>query len=140
MNTDENKALIEAIFEKLSRGDGSMFIEHLADDVVQTVTGKHSWSKVHKGKEALIRDVYGYLRTLVKDTGKTQPLNIIAGGDWVVVEARGDMITKEGVPYQNDYCLIYRLEGGKIVEIKEYMDSVYCEQILGTYPASLRDA
>ncbi len=32
------------------------------------------------------------------------------------------MLTKAGVRYDNEYCLIYRLENGKIDEIREYCD------------------
>jgi uncharacterized protein len=60
---------------------------------------------------------------------------ILADEDWVVIEARGDMTTKAGVPYQNHYCLMFRLKDGMIVEMREYNDSAYCERILGYFPA-----
>ncbi len=140
MSAEANKALMQAIFEKVSQGDGSMFMEHLAEDVVHTISGESSWSKVHRGKEAIVRDVYRYLRTLVKEAGKTKPFHYIADGDWVVIEARGDMVTQDGTTYQNHYCLLYKLKEGMIVEMKEYMDTAYCERILGPYPASLKEA
>jgi uncharacterized protein len=51
-----------------------------------------------------------------------------------VVEARGEMRTRAGVPYNNEYCLIYRLKDGKIVEFREYCDSALTEAVLGKYP------
>jgi hypothetical protein len=51
-----------------------------------------------------------------------------------VVEAKGDNVTPEGVRYDNDYCLVFRLEGGKIKEIREYCDSVLTEKALGPFP------
>jgi ketosteroid isomerase-like protein len=53
-----------------------------------------------------------------------------------VGEARGDMVTKAGVRYENEYCLIYRLQGGKIVDITEYCDSALFEAVLGKFPAA----
>jgi hypothetical protein len=53
-----------------------------------------------------------------------------------VVEARGGMVTKAGVRYENEYCLVYRLERGSIVEITEYCDSALCEAVLGKFPAA----
>jgi ketosteroid isomerase-like protein len=53
-----------------------------------------------------------------------------------VVEGRGEMTSKTGVPYNNEYCLIYRLREGKIVEITEYNDSALCERVLGPFSAS----
>jgi ketosteroid isomerase-like protein len=47
-------------------------------------------------------------------------------------EAHG---TKAGVRYENEYRLVYRLERGKIVEIREYCDSALCEAVLGVFPA-----
>jgi uncharacterized protein len=60
----------------------------------------------------------------------------LADEDWVVIEAVGDMVTKEGERYDNHYCLLYRLRDGKIVEIREYNDSLLCERVLGPYPTS----
>jgi ketosteroid isomerase-like protein len=64
----------------------------------------------------------------------------IADGDIVVVEAKGDNVTPEGVRYDNDYCLVFRLEDGKIKEIREYCDSVLTEKALGPFPAPVRQA
>ena len=58
----------------------------------------------------------------------------MADEDHVVVEARGDNMTKSGVPYCNDYCMVYRLRDGKIVEIREYCDSALVEAVLGRFP------
>ena len=46
------------------------------------------------------------------------------------------MTTKAGVRYENEYCLVYRLENGKIVEIREYCDSALTESVLGVFPAA----
>jgi ketosteroid isomerase-like protein len=88
-----------------------------------------------EGKAALVRDLYGYLSTLLAEGRRTIAHRFIADGDHVVVEARGDMVTKAGVRYQNEYCLVYRLANGKIVEIREYCDSALCEAVLGVFPA-----
>jgi uncharacterized protein len=53
-----------------------------------------------------------------------------------VVEARGDNLTRTGARYDNDYCLVFHLEIGKIKEIREYCDSVLVERVLGEFPAS----
>jgi ketosteroid isomerase-like protein len=137
MSAAENKKLMQKIFEGLAKGDGSMFVEHLAGDATMTVTGQYSWSRTFTGKANIRRDLYGYVHSLLAERGKTLAFHFIADEDWVVVEARGNMVTKAGVPYQNHYCLLYRLEHSMIVEMKEYQDSALCERILGPYPAQL---
>ena len=134
MNAAENKRLIETIFAAIAAGDRAPFVAALADDVTMRVTGHNSWSQTFRGKEALLRDLYGYLATLLADGRRTTPLRFIADDDHVAVEAVGEMRTRAGVPYTNEYCLIYRLKNGKIAEIREYLDSALCEQVLGPYP------
>jgi ketosteroid isomerase-like protein len=134
MNVTENRKLMELLFAAVAAGDRASFFDHISDDVVMRITGRYSWSRTFRGKEALSRELYGYLATLLAEGRKTLPLRFIAEGDHVVVEAVGEMRTRDGIPYNNEYCLIYRLSGGKIVEIREYCDSALCERVLGPFP------
>jgi ketosteroid isomerase-like protein len=136
VSATENKQLMQDIFAAVAAGNRTRFLDSLADDVTLRVTGQYSWSRTFKGKASLVRDMYGYLSTLLKDGRRTIAHRFIADGDRVVVEARGDMVTKAGVRYENEYCLIYRLPGGKIVDITEYCDSALCEAVLGKFPAA----
>jgi uncharacterized protein len=85
----------------------------------------------------VLRDLYGYVASLLKQR-RTVPVRFIADDEWVAVEARGDMVTHAGERYDNHYCLIYRIENGKIHEIREYQDSTLCERVLGPFPAARR--
>lgn len=135
MSSAENKQLMQEIFARVAVGDGSLFVEHLADDVVMRVSGQYSWSRTFTGKQSVLRDLFGVVRERTTGTRKTIPLRFIADGDHVVVEARGEMTSKSGMPYNNEYCLIYRLRDRKIVEITEYQDSTLCERVLGPFSA-----
>jgi ketosteroid isomerase-like protein len=134
MGATENKQLMEGIFARVAAGDRAALVDALADDVTMRVTGQYSWSRTFKGKAALLRELYGYLHTILAEGRRTIPLRFIANDDHVVVEARGDMKTKAGVRYENEYCLIYRLKDGRIVEIREYCDSALTEAVLGKFP------
>ena len=136
MSAAENKRLMQAIFARVAGGDGSLFVEHLADDVVLRVTGQYSWARTFTGKQSVLRDLFGTVRERTTGVRKTIPLRYVADEDIVVVEGRGEMTAKTGVPYNNEYCLIYRLRDGKIVEITEYNDSALCERVLGPFTAS----
>jgi ketosteroid isomerase-like protein len=136
MSTAANKKLIQEIYFKLAMGDGSLFAAHLADNVIMRVTGQNSWSRTYHGKESLLRDHYGYFRSLTRAPRKTIPINVFVSDDHVAVEARGDMVSNEGTRYDNEYCMIFKLENGNIVEMREYLDSALCERVLGAFPAS----
>jgi ketosteroid isomerase-like protein len=137
----DNKKLMESLFARVAAGDRKPFLDHIADDVVMRVTGHYSWSQTIRGKEALFRDFYGHLTSLLSDGNRrTNAHRFIADGDYVVVESVGEMKTKAGVPYSNEYCLIYRLREGRIIEMTEYCDSALCERVLGPFPPERRQA
>ncbi|CCE06287.1 conserved hypothetical protein [Bradyrhizobium sp. STM 3843] len=138
MSAAANKQLLQDIFAAVATGNRQPLLDHLADEVTMQVTGQNSWSQTFRGKEALVRDLYGYLATLLADGRRTVPLRFIADDDHVVVEAKGEMRTKAGIPYNNAYCLIYRLQNGRIVEIREYCDYALTEAVLGPFPASMK--
>jgi ketosteroid isomerase-like protein len=139
MTATDNKRLMEKIFAGAAVGDRTLYVDSLADDVTMTVTGQYSWSQTFHGKESVLRDLYGYVASLLKQR-RTVPFRFIADDEWVAVEARGDMVTHTGERYDNHYCLIYRIENGKIHEIREYQDSTLCERVLGPFPEARKQA
>lgn len=139
MSAAANKKLMEEIFAAAGNPDPevrdrALFIASLAEDAKWTVTGQYSWSGTFTGKESILTDLHGHVRSLLVERARTIAHRFIAEGDHVVVEARGDNITKAGVRYDNDYCLVFRLESGKIKEVREYCDSVLTEKALGSFP------
>lgn len=89
-------------------------------------------ARIHR--QGIDHDLHGNFRSLLVERPRTIAHRFIADGDHVVVEARGDNLTKAGTRYDNDYCLVFRLEHGKIKEIREYCDSVLAEKALGPFP------
>jgi hypothetical protein len=48
-----------------------------------------------------------------------------------VVECKGDVSTKAGNRYDNDYCYVCRFgDDGKLVALTEYMDTALAERVL----------
>jgi uncharacterized protein len=70
MSAAANKKLMENIFARIREGDRSLFAASLADDVTMTVTGQYSWSQTFRGREAVLRDLYCYVRSLLKAGGR----------------------------------------------------------------------
>jgi len=145
MSADANKKLIQAIFAAAGNPDPavrdrSLFIASLADDAKWVVTGQYSWSRTFTGKESILNDLHGYVRSLLVERARTIAHRFVADGDHVVVEAKGNNLTKTGARYDNDYCLVFRLENGMIKEVREYCDSVLTEKALGPFPEAQRRA
>lgn len=141
MSAAANKKLMEQIFAAAgdpdpAARDRALFVASLADDAKWTVTGQYSWSRTFSGKQSILNDLHGHVRALLVERARTIAHRFIADGEHVVVEAKGDNLTRTGIRYDNDYCLVFRLEEGKIKEIREYCDSVLVERVLGEFPSS----
>ncbi|MGY3484127.1 ketosteroid isomerase-like protein [Bradyrhizobium sp. USDA 4011] len=141
MSAADNKKLVHQMFSVAGDPDPavrekSLFMATLADDAIWTVTGQYSWSRTFTGKQSIMNDLHGHVRSRLVERGRTIAHRIIADGDIVVVEAKGNNLTKEGQRYDNDYCLVFRFDGGRIKEVREYCDSVLTEKALGPYPAA----
>jgi ketosteroid isomerase-like protein len=134
MTTAANKQLVQQVFADSANRSGTTFADSLADDASWTVTGQYSWSHRFNGREAILNGLIGHFRSFFAERPRTLAYNFIADGDFVAVEARGDNVTKVGLRYDNQYCLVFRIEGGKIKEIREYCDSTLVERVLGPFP------
>lgn len=131
MSTAENKQLMQHIFAELSQGNSKPFVEIMADDFCWTLTGTTRWSKTYAGKQAVLTDLLATLRSRIAGQIRTTADRILADGDYVVVEAHGDNTTRSGKPYNNRYCFIFRLAGGKLKEVTEYLDTELVAATLG---------
>jgi hypothetical protein len=123
MSAVENKELMEHRFEELAEGNGRPFREGLADDVRWSIIGNTAWSGTWKGLRSVSEGLLNPLYAQFETTYRAEATRVIAEGEWVVIESRGDVMTKRGRPYRNTYCYVCRLEGGKVKEITEYCDT-----------------
>lgn len=134
MTAADNKRLMREAFEALGRGDSRPYLDLLADDFSFTITGQNPWSRTIRGKQAVRDELYGPLFAQFADRYTAQLVNLVAEGDTVVVEHHGRVTTKRGQLYNNEYCLVCRLEDGKLKSMKEYADSLLVDRVLDPPP------
>jgi uncharacterized protein len=130
VNAERNKALMRRIYAELEHGNGQPFVDAMADDVTWTIIGTTEWSGTWHGKSAVRARLLDPLFAQFATRYRNRAINLIAEGDRVVIESRGDVITNSGNPYRNTYCNVFRLEGGKVKEITEYCDTELLTKVL----------
>ena len=123
MSEVENKKLVEGIFAELAKGNAGPFVDAMGDDFEWHLMGRKTWTQSFRGKQAVLKDLFGLLNARLEGNIVTTAQRIIADGDFVAVEALGNSKTKTGQPYRNAYCFVFRVEGGKLKEVREYMDT-----------------
>jgi ketosteroid isomerase-like protein len=127
----DNRQFVSRIFAELSTGNSRPLIEALGDDVSWTVIGQTPWSRTYRGKASVLKDLLSVLGTRLADRYRAHADRILVDGDYVVVQARGESTTKSGRPYNNEYCFVYRINDGRIVEVTEYLDTQLVVDALG---------
>lgn len=137
MSAELNKQIVSDIYVAMARGDLAPFAASLHADYVWHLPGHCSWSRRFEGREAVQRDLLGPLFSLFANTYTAQAINLVAEGDTVVAEVRGDVMLKSGARYDNHYCFIFHFRDGKIAELVEYCDTDLEERILGNYDTVL---
>jgi ketosteroid isomerase-like protein len=123
MDAAENKGLVQDVFEELAKGNGRPFVDLLGDDIRWRIIGTTEWSGTWEGKEAVRRGLLDPLFDQFATRYRNTAIRLIAEDDYVVIECRGDVTTKAGMPYRNTYCYVCRLEGGMVRELTEYCDT-----------------
>jgi uncharacterized protein len=123
VNTAANRQLIQRVFDELAIGNGRPFMDALADDARWTVIGSSAWSRAYEGKRAIRDELMRPLFRQFADQYTARATRIVAEDDMVVVEARGQVTTKSGKPYNQTYCYVLRLAEGQVRELTEYLDT-----------------
>jgi len=135
MTAAENKILVQNIMEARSRRDRAPFLAAMADDFVWRITGSTPWSGEYVGKADVLERLQKPLQAQFIAPTALTATRILADGDHVVVECRGDATTVTGETYANTYCFVIRLEQGRLRELTEYMDTALVERVLRPPPA-----
>lgn len=117
--TTDNKKLVE----RMLAGEVN-WLEQWANDGLWMIPGSTRWSGIYSGKEAIARNLLAPLTAEMASLGKFEIENIVAEGNYVVVQGRATgRLTKSGKPYDNTYCLVYEIVARKIRRLTEYCDT-----------------
>ena len=123
MAAEQNKQIVQQIFAALAKGDDRPFLDAMAEEMQWHWMGSGPWEKTFNGKAEVVGGLWAAVRSTLKPPYKAVARRIVADGDIVVVEAVGQNETPDGKIYNNRYCWVLRIEGGKIRELSEYMDT-----------------
>jgi uncharacterized protein len=129
MGASENKELVRTIF---ASSNPTALLDAMADDVKFTLTGTTKYSGSFNSKQELVAKLFEPLFAALDENGiRLTPDNLIADGEFVVMQSRGKATGKNRLPYNNTYCHVFRVANGKICEITEYLDTELVTKVFG---------
>ena len=127
-NSDSNKATVTRFFDALNKGDVDTIVNTYAQDgCVQTmggtlISGIFSREQV-AGSAGGIFDVFPAGLTFTV-------LDQVAEGNKVAVEATSNGEHISGQTYSNEYHFLFEFRDGKLLKLKEYMDTEQVTDVL----------
>ncbi|MEO5586114.1 MAG: nuclear transport factor 2 family protein [Novosphingobium sp.] len=126
--SEDNKRVALQFIEAMSTGDPELAAPCLAADGF-TITKGHG-KFAGRREAAVMIGMIGGFEALLPTGLRLSVHNVVAGGDQVVVEAEGDGLTAAGTAYRNQYCFVFRLDGGKIKQLNEYFCTAHADAVL----------
>ncbi len=128
--SDANKAVVQAYLRAMRRGDASL-PDFLTDDVTWWVPPSSPLGGLREGKGRV-------LELMASGVGLYDPAvpfeieveEMVAERDWVCVQMTLAARTAKGEAYHNHYHFAFRLRGGRICAVKEYVDTLYAQRLL----------
>lgn len=117
MSTEDNKRVVQSLFESFGRGDIPAVLSLLREDVSWDAPGPsvvpyHGRRRGHEGA----KEFFTQLGTTV-EFESFEPGAFIAEGDKVVVLGRErGRVRSTGKVFDNDWALVFTLKEGKIAE------------------------
>jgi ketosteroid isomerase-like protein len=120
--TDEKKLVVD-VMAALAEGNDQPFLEAMHNGMKWTWMGSGDLSRTFDGKASVLNELWKSVKTDIAQPFRVRATLILAEGEYVVVEGLGTNKTPNGREYNNRYCWIMKILEGKIVELKEYMDT-----------------
>ena len=131
MDSEHYRAQFRGIFDALADGDSRPFVAAMADDFTWTMRAADSpWGRSWRGKRAVREELFAPLFAQFATPYRNHAHRILVDGDTVVVLCRGDVVTRTGRPYCNEYCFVIRMRGAQMIELVEYLDTALVHAVL----------
>jgi len=127
--------VLEAYLEALVKGDLEGMANSFAVDAVWKLRGGLPLSGTKRGRDEIMEFLTS-AGSLYEGSPSFTFSSITAEDDRAVLEWRVHAVaTATGREYDNEYCGVFVVRDGRIVEVREYLDSAYSAEVLFGAPA-----
>ena len=129
-DTEDNKAIAHEFFDALNKADRHALDHLYADDFVLWSPGGLPFSGNHTKAEAL--QFTDAILSLFPQGLRFTITGMTAEGERVAVEAESRGRHLSGKDYCNQYHFLLVIHDGRIVQLKEYMDTAHASAVLAS--------
>lgn len=128
MSIEENKQFVETFFDSMNSGDIDTMVNCYHND-------GYLWTKGHtlisgKYTKEQVQAAAGAIYEAFPEGISFDILHMTAEGDRVAVEATSAGMHASGRLYENEYHFLFHIRDGKLLALKEYMDTERVTDVL----------
>lgn len=123
-----NKQLVQRFWEAFSAGDQKAVLDMMDDSATWWIAGSMPISGTYD--KAAFAQLLGGVSDAMTGPIVIKPSAMTAEGERVAVEAESMVVTRKGKTYNNFYHFLFIVRGGKVVAVKEYLDTVHAQDVL----------
>jgi len=130
MSVETNKQMLTSTWEAFAKGDIKTAFANMSDEVSWLIPGNlTNLSGVRKGKPAILEFARNAAKTFPNGL-QTQINRVYGDGDTVILELTNRGKLANGRDYENEYCFVFEVEGGKIRRVREYVDTQKAKELM----------
>ncbi|HEY8380568.1 MAG TPA: nuclear transport factor 2 family protein [Microvirga sp.] len=132
MTIEDNKQKVREYLVHFGDAAIPELLDAMSEDATWWIIGKpHLFPGAGTKSRADMERIWGSLFRHMKNGLAMNVIGMVAEGDKVAVEIRSHADLTDGRVYENQYHMLFTLERGKIVEVKEYADTLLIANTFG---------
>jgi ketosteroid isomerase-like protein len=132
MTTQENKQTVIDFCAHFGAAAVSKLLSAMSEDATWWIIGKPDlFPGAGIKSKADMERIWGALFRQMKSGLDMKIIGLVAEDDKVAAEIRSHANLTDGRTYENQYHMLFTLRGGKIVEVKEYADTLLITNMFG---------
>lgn len=126
--SEQNVACVLKFLEAMSTSDATLADTCVAEGAFTVAKGYGKFSGVRE-RETMVGTISAFNQLL--PTGlNIEVLSVTSQDNRVVVEFEGNATTCDNKAYQNQYCMVFIMEEGKIKQVNEYFCNIHADEVL----------
>ena len=126
--SEQNKQVVLTFIHAMGASDGASAIPCLDPEAFTLAKGFGKFAGIRK-YETIVGTIDAF-KVLLPTGLRPDIKTVTAEGDRVVVEFEGNAVTSDGKPYCNQYCMVFTMRNGRILQINEYFCNILADETL----------
>lgn len=126
-----NKALVDEVLSLIKTCQFRKLLDDYFDDKFHwVIKGTSLLSGTYTDKEVFWNKGIARLSQCLNDDWQIHILDYYICGQTLIAEMRGDVSTKAGGNYNNEYCWVFHFKDNKVIKLTAYYDSLLVNKTL----------